>query len=52
MCVESDGVKVDEWNVQSGGVFLNQREVGGLNRCLDEDECVGSEDLVLCEEGL
>lgn len=52
MCVESDRVKVDEWNVQSGGVLLDQGEVGGLNGRSDEDESVGSEDLVLCEEGL
>ena len=52
MCVESDRMKVNERNVQSGGVLLNQSEVGGLNWRSDEDESVGSEDLVLCKEGL
>lgn len=52
MCVESDRVEVDKWNVQSGGVLLSQGEVGGLNGRSDEDESVRSEDLVLCEEGL
>ena len=51
VCVEPDRVKVYEWNVQSGCVFLNQGEIGGLNGRSNEDECVGSEDLVLCEEG-
>ena len=50
--VESDRVKVEQRNVQSGGVLLDQSEVGGLNRRSDEDECVGNEDLVFCEEGL
>ena len=52
VCVESDGVKVEEGNVQDGSVLLNQGEVGGLNGRSDEDECVRSEDLVFCEEGL
>jgi hypothetical protein len=50
--VESDRVKVEQRNVQSGGVLLDQGEIGGLNRRSDEDECVGSKDLVLREEGL
>jgi hypothetical protein len=33
-------------------VLLDQGEIGGLNRRSDEDECVGSKDLVLREEGL
>jgi hypothetical protein len=45
-------VKVEQRNVQSGGVLLDQGEIGGLNRRSDEDECVGSKDLVLREEGL
>lgn len=52
MCVESDRVKVDQWNVQGGGVLLNKSEVGGLDGRSDEDKCVGSEDLVFCKEGL
>ena len=52
VCVESDRVKVDQWNVQGGGVLLNKSEVGGLDGRSDEDKCVGSEDLVFCKEGL
>ena len=52
VCVESHRVKVEEWNVQSGGVFLDQGEVCGLDWRSDENECVWGEDLVFCEECL
>ena len=51
MGVVSDGVEVEERDVQSGRMFLDEREVRGFDWCGHEDEGVWCQDLVFGKEG-
>jgi hypothetical protein len=50
--VVSDRVEVEERDVQSGRVFLDEREVRRFDWCGHKDEGVGCQDFVFREEGL
>ena len=51
MGVVADRVEVEERDVQSGRMFLDEREVCRFDRCGREYEGVGSEDFIFGEEG-
>ena len=51
MGVVSDRVEVEERDVQSGGVLLDEREVCGFDGCGHEYEGVWRQDFVFGKEG-